>query len=207
MTKSTMIKEHLTRAIEKYGYQLDRHSSTLKVINANYAGDMLRDELKKANEEHALALSSISSSLGFASDEVKAIAHKAHRKLSEPVSAEALRALELLKMRKDVSAREIESFVNRYGDNSGALSVIREIADKNGVSIETALKEKSNGSDGLTASGILVALDDLQTHVKGLQAGIDSDKGLLAVAVTHNLAGQTIDALGGHLDALNSYTG
>jgi hypothetical protein len=205
MTKSSTIKKHLSDAIEAYDYQIARHSNALKSLNANYAGDMLRDETAKENAAHTVALSNISARLGFAAGEVKDIAAKANRKLSEPVSAETINALEVLKMRRSVTKAELESFKHRYGDNLNVLAVLNEIANESGVTIAEAFEEKANGSDGLTPSGILSALDDLQTHIGQMQSGINKDAGLLSLAVTNNLAGQCVDALGGHLDAIASY--
>lgn len=205
MSKPDTIKKHLTDAIDAYEMQAISHKKALEVANSNYIGDVLRDQLQKESENHAIALSRISQNLKFASDEVKALNEKAHLKLSSPVSTEALNALQVLSMRSDVSAREIESFQHRYGDNLNVLAALQEIAGKHGITIKTVLEEKANGSDGLTQSGILSALDDLQTHVEQLRAGIDADKGLLSLAITHNLAGKRIDALGGHLDAIASY--
>jgi hypothetical protein len=205
MTKSGTLKKHLSAAIEGYDFQIARHSNALKHLNANYAGDLLRDETAKENAAHTASLSSIAEKLNLVSDEVKALTEKAYRKLSAPVSNETFNALQVFRMRQSVTKAEIESFKNRHGDNLNVLAVLNEIADQHGVTIAEAFEEKANGSDGLTPSGILSALDDLQTHIGQMQEGITADKGLLALAVTHNLATQKADALGGHLDAIASY--
>jgi hypothetical protein len=205
MTKSTTIKKHLAEAIKAYDYQLARHNNALKAAKEVYRGEALRDQLQKESESHAAALASISARLQHASDEVKALNQKAQRKLSAPVSTETLNALQVLRMRKAVSAAEITAFKNRYGDNPGVMAVLQEIAGESNIDIRSAFEEKVAGSDGLTASGILSALDDLQTHIGQMQEGITGDKGFLSLAVTHDLAGQRIDALGGCLDTIASY--
>jgi hypothetical protein len=199
------LKGRIDNVIEAYKTQADTHSEALIGIRKNYANDELRHQLQRENAKHSEALASISASLRSATDEVDALLSKVNRKLSAPVTDTALNALQVLRMRKDISAQELAAFKDRYGSNYSVLSALQEIANENGITIEEALEGTATGSDTITASGIINMLNDLQTCVDQIKTGIATDGGLLSVAVSHSLAVGQINALSPHLASLDSF--
>ncbi|MDR1185117.1 MAG: hypothetical protein LBK67_10045 [Coriobacteriales bacterium] len=202
MSKTDKLKNRIDYVIEEYKKQADSHSKALQAIRRDYANDALSNQLQGEDEKHASTLASLSASLKSATDEVENLVSEVNRKLSAPVSNEALNALQVLRMRKDISAHEIEAFKDRYGDNFNVLFALQEIAGESGITIKSALEGQS---DGLTASAVLNRLNDLQAYIGQIKTAITTDSGLLGVGVAHTLTMQQINALESHLDALDSY--
>lgn len=81
-------------------------------------GDDVREEFDSRCRDYRSRVRAIT---GTRADELK-------RKLTDAPSPEALGAVTLLSMRKDVTREEIEDLIDRYGDNPQAYKTITSIA-------------------------------------------------------------------------------
>jgi hypothetical protein len=204
MSKTDTLKRRIDSSIEDYIKQSKAHGEALRTIKRSYMNDELRGQLQRESEKHATALSSISADFKRAAEsELDRLATAVNRKLSAPVSAEALNALQVLRMRKNVSAQDIAAFKDRYGNNYSVMSVLKEIADEGDPTIAKALEDGKTGF--FTGTAVLNMLNDLRTYASQIASGVAYDQGQFTVAMVHSLATQQLNVLDPALDALDPY--
>jgi hypothetical protein len=203
------LKRRIDTSLEDYDRLREAHETTMKHIRETYKGDHRFNQEQSENEKYAAALASVADAHNaVVPDVVNRLISKVNRKLSAPVSEDALNTLQLLRMRDNVSAAEIEAFVDRYSDNYGIMSALEEIAQSGKKSgkpgIADALKSIDKG-DSVTVTGAITMLKNMLSYSNQMAAAISMDRGQLAVAVSHNLVTQQSVGLEPVLDKLESF--
>ena len=126
------LKEQKQKELES----LRARDKAIEYNKANYAGTRLAEENDKVKTHHDNYISETRKVIKDGIEDWRKTAlESVSKKVSTPPSVENTRILETLRMRKNVTPGEFEVLANQMADDYPSLSLLREIAGENNISI------------------------------------------------------------------------